>query len=106
MQGLGWLTTESVVWSDTGRLLTDGPDTYKIPTSSDMPPTFNVQLAGWSTNQRDTVFLSKGIGEPPLLLAVSVHLAIREAIAAVNPAGALLLSAPASPEAVLHALYP
>ncbi len=106
MQGLGWLTTESVVWSETGRLLTDGPDTYKIPTSSDMPPTFNVQLAGWSTNKRDTVFLSKGIGEPPLLLAVSVHLAIREAIAAVNPAGALSLSAPASPEAVLHALSP
>ena len=104
IQGAGWLTMEQLVWSPEGQLLTEGPDTYKIPTASDQPPTFNVSLAAWSENHAATVFRSKGIGEPPLPLAVSVFLAIRDAIASVNTAGAFTLPAPATPEAILFAL--
>jgi xanthine dehydrogenase large subunit len=103
MQGVGWLLMEELVWSDAGRLLTDGPDTYKIPTASDVPPVFNVGLTEQLPHSVNTVFRSKGIGEPPLPLAVSVHLAIQNAIAAVqSSAGAL--AAPATPEAVLRVL--
>jgi xanthine dehydrogenase large subunit len=105
LQGVGWLTSEELVWSADGRLQTTGPSTYKIPTSYDWPERFNVNIADWGENREDTIFRSKGVGEPPLMLATAAFLAIKDAIASVRPSYACSgLNAPASPEAVLEAL--
>lgn len=105
IQGMGWLTMEELVWHpQTGKLLTHAPSTYKIPTANDCPPIFNVRLYE-ADNAADTIHRSKAVGEPPLLLAFSVLLAIRDAIAAVGgPQADPPLHAPATPEAVLAAI--
>jgi len=103
VQGAGWLTHEELKWSDEGRLLTDGPATYKIPAIGDAPLAFNVQLLESAPNEVKSVFRSKAVGEPPLMLAISVFGAIRDAVFAANPdAGAL--DAPATPEAILRSI--
>lgn len=105
MQGVGWLTSEQLVWDDAGRLMTHSPSTYKIPTASDWPDTFNVEIAAWSENVEDTVFRSKAVGEPPFMLAMSVFQAIRHAIGAAVPSQApVQLEAPATPENILRAI--
>ncbi len=105
IQGMGWLTTEELWWNRDGRLMTHAPSTYKIPAISDTPAAFNVQLYPHE-NAEPTVFLSKAVGEPPLLLSFSVFLALRDAIAATAPDAdsAPPLRAPATPEAILDAL--
>ncbi len=105
IQGMGWLTSEELVWHPkTGLLMTHAPSTYKIPTANDCPPVLNTRLFG-RPNAADTVHRSKAAGEPPLLLAFSVFFAIRDAIAAAGPARCVPpLRAPATPEAVLDAL--
>ena len=106
VQGMGWLTCEELWWDDKGRLRTAGPSTYKIPGSRDCPPVFNVALVPDNPNREETVYRSKAIGEPPLMLAVSVFLAIRDAIAGLGRPGASIdLSAPATPESVLNAIH-
>ena len=105
IQGAGWLTNEELRWDETGRLLTDGPATYKIPAIGDAPVDFNVALLSDSPNAADTVLRSKAVGEPPLMLALSVFSALRHAIAEatdhqVFPA----LNAPATPEEILRCL--
>ena len=103
VQGAGWLTHEELRWDDHGRLLTDGPATYKIPAIGDMPVQFNVALLQDSPNDAATVFHSKAVGEPPLMLAMSVFAAIRDAIAAVAQHRIFpRLNAPATPEEVLR----
>jgi xanthine dehydrogenase large subunit len=104
VQGIGWLTTEELWWDDAGRLRTHGPSTYKIPGTRDVPPIFHARILDGSPNREDTVFRSKAVGEPPLMLAISVWLAIRDAIGTINLDGALSLDAPATPERVLAAL--
>ena len=104
VQGAGWLTHEELRWDERGRLLTDGPATYKIPTIGDMPARFDVAILEDSPNDEATVFRSKAVGEPPLMLAISVFAAIRDAVASL--AGHRLfpeLHAPATPEEVLRA---
>jgi len=102
VQGAGWLTTEELVWDDRGRLRTHAPSTYKIPACSDRPPVFNVAL--WDVpNRAETVYRSKAVGEPPLMLGLSVLLALSEAVAACGPAYPAL-DAPATPERVLAAV--
>jgi xanthine dehydrogenase large subunit len=105
IQGVGWLTTETLWWNRDGRLMTHAPSTYKIPAVSDTPAAFDVRLYA-NENVEPTVFRSKAVGEPPLLLAFSVLLAMRDAIAAAAPDArrAPPLDAPATPEAVLTAL--
>jgi xanthine dehydrogenase large subunit len=105
IQGMGWLTTEELWWNRDGRLMTHAPSTYKIPAVNDTPAAFHAQLYR-NANAEPTVFRSKAVGEPPLLLAFSVFLAIRDAIAAAAPqhASAPPLRAPATPEAILDAL--
>ena len=105
IQGMGWLTTEELWWNRDGRLMTHAPSTYKIPAVSDTPAAFNVRLYD-NQNAEPTVFRSKAVGEPPLLLPFSVFLAIRDAIAAAVPNArcAPSLRAPATPEAILDAL--
>ena len=104
IQGMGWLTTEELVWNDAGRLTTHAPSTYKIPAVADCPAVFNTRLFH-NPNHVDTIMRSKAVGEPPLLLPFSVFFAIRDAIAAVaegNVAPPLL--APATGEAILNAV--
>ena len=103
VQGAGWLTTEELWWNDKGDLKTHAPSTYKIPACSDMPIDFRVQLLQNSTNREDTIYRSKAVGEPPLMLGISVFYAIRDAISTAA-ASAPELHAPATPEAVLNAI--
>ncbi|HET9645306.1 MAG TPA: xanthine dehydrogenase molybdopterin binding subunit, partial [Burkholderiaceae bacterium] len=105
VQGMGWLTTEELVWHPkTGALLTHAPSTYKIPTANDVPAEFNVRLYA-NRNGVDCIHRSKAVGEPPLLLAFSVWLAIRDAIASAGgPEADPPLPAPATPEAIVRAL--
>lgn len=105
VQGMGWLTCEELWWDNEGRLRTHGPSTYKIPGSRDVPPEFNVRLLENAPNSADTVFRSKAIGEPPLMLAISVWLAIRDAVSSLSEHRfAAELDAPATPERVLAAV--
>ncbi|WP_321935173.1 xanthine dehydrogenase molybdopterin binding subunit [Paraburkholderia sp. J8-2] len=108
IQGMGWLTTEELWWNRDGRLMTHAPSTYKIPAVSDTPEAFIVKLyrSGGNDNVEPTVFRSKAVGEPPLLLPFSVFLAIRDAVGAAVPEAreAAPLRAPATPEAILDAL--
>lgn len=103
MQGLGWLTSEELVFDPQGRLRTHAPSSYKIPLASDLPDPFNITL--WQEpNDEATVYRSKGVGEPPLLLAVSVFCALIDAIGSLAPGKQVVLDAPATPEAVLRAI--
>ena len=110
IQGMGWLTTEELVWHPAdgspraGLLTTHAPSTYKIPTANDCPAVFNTRLFD-GANRHDSIHRSKAVGEPPLLLPFSVFFAIRDAISAagghrVDPP----LQAPATPEAILRAV--
>jgi len=105
VQGMGWLTCEELWWDKSGRLRTVGPSTYKIPGSRDVPPAFNVSILDGAPNAEETVFRSKAVGEPPLMLAVSVWLALRDAVASCGKPGlSPNLRTPATPEAVLDAV--
>ena len=105
VQGMGWLTGEELWWDGEGRLRTCGPSTYKIPGSRDVPPIFNVRMLENAPNRAATIFRSKAIGEPPLMLAISVWLAIRDAIASLADHKLTPhLDAPATPERVLAAI--
>jgi xanthine dehydrogenase large subunit len=104
LQGVGWLTSEELWWDERGRLMTHAPSTYKIPAVSDWPDEFNVELAPWSRNREDTIYRSKAIGEPPLMLAMSAFHAIRDAIAAAAGGGVPRLDAPATPERILASI--
>ncbi|MEZ5649272.1 MAG: xanthine dehydrogenase molybdopterin binding subunit [Burkholderiaceae bacterium] len=104
IQGMGWLTTEELVWDEQGRLRTHAPSTYKIPTAYDLPPRWRIAL--WNRpNPKPNVHGSKAVGEPPLMLAISVLQAIRHAVqAATGEATPVVLHAPASAESVQRAL--
>jgi xanthine dehydrogenase large subunit len=105
VQGQGWLTCEELWWDREGRLRTVGPSTYKIPGSRDVPPVFNVRMLENAPSREATIFRSKAIGEPPLLLAAAVWTALKDAIAAVGDhKTAVRLDAPATPERVLAAI--
>jgi xanthine dehydrogenase large subunit len=109
VQGMGWLTTEELVWKADGALATHAPSTYKIPATGDIPEHFRIAL--WpEANHEDNVGGSKAVGEPPFMLAVSVYEALRHAIAAARPQDGdvawipIALQAPATAESVLRAL--
>ena len=103
VQGMGWLTTEELVFDENGRLLTHAPSTYKIPTCSDVPADFRVALFEPGRNREPTIHRSKAVGEPPLMLALSVFSAITDALASLAPGRVPPLDAPATPEAILRA---
>ncbi|MEO0766758.1 MAG: xanthine dehydrogenase molybdopterin binding subunit [Pseudomonadota bacterium] len=103
VQGAGWLTTEELVWDDTGRLRTHAPSTYKIPACGDRPHVFNVAL--WDgENRADTIYKSKAVGEPPLMLGISTFLALSDAVSACGP-NYPDLHAPATAEGMLAAIH-
>ncbi len=102
VQGAGWLTTEELIWDDKGRLRTHAPSTYKIPACSDRPDIFNVDR--WDgENREDTIYRSKAVGEPPLMLGISAMMALNDAVAHCGP-DYPPLDAPATAEAVLMAV--
>src|SRR5262249_46563958 len=105
LQGVGWLTSEELCWNPQGELQTHAPSTYKIPTARDWPARCCIRLLERSPNREATAYRSKAVGEPLLMLAISVFEAIRDACAACGPAGVLPdLTAPATPESVLRAI--
>jgi len=105
VQGMGWLTCEELRWSDAGKLLTDAPSTYKIPTVGEVPGDFRVALHRQRTLPgAQVIFGSKAVGEPPLMLALSVREALRAAVAAFAEGSAVALAAPATPEAIFNAI--
>ena len=105
VQGMGWLTMEETLWDAAGRFVTDAPSVYKIPTIADVPEHFNVTLLPRAA-QDGVIGGSKAVGEPPLMLAISVREAIREAVAAFapEPQKHVALASPATPEAILWAV--
>ncbi|UTA48281.1 xanthine dehydrogenase molybdopterin binding subunit [Simiduia sp. 21SJ11W-1] len=104
IQGMGWLTSEELLWDDKGRVISNSPANYKIPTAHDVPTEFNVQLFD-QANAEPTVHRSKAVGEPPLMLAISVWAALRDACASVaNYRFSPTLNAPATPEQVYWAV--
>ncbi|MEP6698900.1 MAG: xanthine dehydrogenase molybdopterin binding subunit [Verrucomicrobiota bacterium] len=104
VQGAGWLTNEELIWNAEGRLLTHSPDTYKIPAIGDTPEIFNITFLSGAT-QSNVVHGSKAVGEPPLMLAISVREAIRDAVAAFGKSdGQVPLASPATCEAIFHAI--
>jgi xanthine dehydrogenase large subunit len=104
IQGMGWLTTEELVWGEDGRLQTINPASYKIPAIGDTPVEFNVELLPDSPNVEATIFHSKAVGEPPLMLGISVWSALRDAVASINDyRSSPDLDTPATPERVLNA---
>jgi len=109
VQGMGWLTLEKLFYSDEGKLLSVGPSTYKIPAIHDIPRDWKIELlnnGGNLKNLRGT----KAVGEPPLLLAISIWSAIQNAVShlphCVNPAKYPGLNVPADSETVMRAIYP
>jgi xanthine dehydrogenase large subunit len=104
MQGLGWLTSEELVWADDGRLLTRGASTYKLPTLGECPEAFNVELLPMAT-EPNVIKGSKAVGEPPLMLAIAVREALRAAVAAFGEGVEQVeLACPSTPEAVYWAI--
>jgi xanthine dehydrogenase large subunit len=105
VQGAGWLMMEELVWDDRGRLRTHAPSTYKIPASSDRPAVLNMALWEKGENAEDTIWRSKAVGEPPLMLGISAFLALSDAVAAAGGYRAYpMLDAPATPERILMAV--
>ncbi|TMM45414.1 xanthine dehydrogenase molybdopterin binding subunit [Colwellia ponticola] len=105
VQGMGWLTTEELVWNEQGRLLSNNPATYKIPAINDAPEDFRVALVPNAPNGERTIYNSKAVGEPPFMLGMSVWSALKDAIASVNDyKTSPTLDTPATPERVLFAV--
>ncbi|HTW67384.1 MAG TPA: xanthine dehydrogenase molybdopterin binding subunit [Bryobacteraceae bacterium] len=103
IQGVGWLTIEELVWDSQGRLATAGASTYKLPSWTELPEVFEVNFLERAA-EPGVIFGSKAVGEPPLMLAMSVREAIRDAIAAFGLGGPVLLDSPATPERVFFAV--
>ncbi|MDE1916588.1 MAG: xanthine dehydrogenase molybdopterin binding subunit [Sphingomonadales bacterium] len=105
VQGMGWLTTEELVWNEKGRLTTHAPSTYKIPTANDRPARMEMRLWQQGRAHVPTIHRSKAVGEPPFMLAISVFSALTQAVMAAAPGkGFPALNAPATPERVLAAI--
>ncbi len=114
VQGMGWLTGEELLWDDKGRLLSHSASTYQIPSIGDAPEIFHVDLFGQDAAkpgrsdaaQKNTIHGSKAVGEPPLMLAISVREAIRDAVSAFGaPGGETALACPATHEAIFAAIH-
>ncbi|MFT2090798.1 xanthine dehydrogenase molybdopterin binding subunit [Paraglaciecola sp. 2405UD69-4] len=104
IQGMGWLTSEELLWDDKGKLISNNPATYKIPAIGDTPEIFNVDLYP-RANDEDSIYHSKAVGEPPFMLANSVWCALKDAISSItNYKVDPVLHPPATPEKVFNAI--
>jgi len=105
VQGAGWLTMEEVNWKTNGEITTHSPSTYKIPAVNDMPEQFNVEIYKYGKNVENVINKSKTTGEPPLMNAMSVFFAIKDAIASVGDYKIRpTINAPATPEKILMSI--
>lgn len=102
LQGVGWLTLEELLWDKEGRLATNGASTYKLPSWSELPEDFRVSFLE-RAREPGVVYGSKAVGEPPLMLAISVREAIRDAIGSYG-VGIVELDSPCTPERIFFAL--
>ena len=104
IQGVGWLTSELLIWNDKGHLITHSPDTYKIPAVGDIPADFRIAFLS-DAAQENNIYGTKAVGEPPFMLAFSVREAIRDAVAAFGPPGGLVpLAVPATGEEIFKSV--
>ncbi|MEP0174703.1 MAG: xanthine dehydrogenase molybdopterin binding subunit [Paraglaciecola sp.] len=104
IQGMGWLTSEELLWDDSGKLISNNPATYKIPAIGDTPEIFNVDLYP-RANDEDSIYHSKAVGEPPFMLANSVWCALKDAISSITDYRTdPILDTPATPEKVYKAI--
>ncbi|MBK1622911.1 xanthine dehydrogenase molybdopterin binding subunit [Afifella marina] len=105
IQGMGWLTTEELCWNGKGELTTHAPSTYKIPTANDRPDDMRIKIWEKGESQAETIYRSKAVGEPPLMLAISVFSALADAVSAASDYKVFPdLDAPATPERILFAV--
>ncbi len=107
IQGMGWVTTENLFYNDQGLLLSHAPSTYKIPNIQDTPRIFNIELLENDENYAN-VKGTKAVGEPPLLLAISVWSAIHDALKNLDIYAQKFpqIKIPATSEEVLRAISP
>ncbi|MEP7328913.1 MAG: xanthine dehydrogenase molybdopterin binding subunit [Betaproteobacteria bacterium] len=104
VQGWGWLALEELWWNDRGELKTYAPSTYKIPTAHDVPAHFRIDFFD-APNREETIYRSKAVGEPPLMLALSGFAALRDAIASTDRhRRSPRLDAPATDERILASI--
>jgi xanthine dehydrogenase large subunit len=103
IQGMGWVTTEELVWDAKGRLTTHAPATYKIPVASDTPARFHTRLH-LRPNPTQSIYRSKAVGEPPFMHGIAVYCAILDAVHATAAKGHPDLPSPCTPEAILRGI--
>jgi xanthine dehydrogenase large subunit len=103
VQGMGWVTTEELRYSESGELLSHSPTTYKIPNMGDLPAVFNVNFLN-NPDNAVSIRRSKALGEPPLLLGISVWAAVRNAMAYASGGKPIDLAIPATGERILMTL--
>ncbi|XP_036174431.1 aldehyde oxidase isoform X1 [Myotis myotis] len=103
IQGMGLYTIEELNYSPQGVLYTRGPDQYKIPTICDIPTEFHVSFLPPSQDS-NTLYSSKGLGESGIFLGCSVFFAIHDAVSAARQErglrGPLKLNSPLTPEKI------
>jgi xanthine dehydrogenase large subunit len=104
VQGMGWVTMEELRYSESGELLSHSPTTYKIPNVTDVPSVFNVAFLDNRDNDLN-IYSSKAVGEPPLLLGVSVWAAVKHALCSISGEGVPKLNLPATNEEILCRLH-
>ena len=103
IQGMGYVTSEELKYDETGRLLSYSPTTYKIPAVTDVPRVFYVDFMDNHENAQN-IRSSKAVGEPPLMLALSVWAADKHALSHVTPGAVPDLRLPATNEEILMCL--
>jgi len=101
IQGVGWVTNEDLRYSDKGELLSYSPTTYKIPNIQDLPEIFNVDTIE-NPQHKINVRRSKAVGEPPLMLCLSVWIAVKHALSTVRNDIIPRLNLPATAEEILR----
>ena len=104
VQGIGWMTTEELLYNKEGRLLSNALSTYKVPDIYSVPKEISVHFLQ-TEKENLAVFRSKAVGEPPLMYGIGAYFALRNAIKAFNPKAEIKFDAPMTPEKVLMGLY-
>lgn len=103
VQGMGWVTTEELRYTAEGALASHSPTTYKVPNVTDVPAVFQLDFLD-NPDNTSNIYGSKAVGEPPLLLGVSVWTAVKNALSFVGDAEPVTLSLPATGEEILRCL--
>lgn len=103
VQGIGWVTTEKLYYTDEGELFSDSPTTYKIPNISDLPHRLSIDFIDNRLNAKN-IRSTKAVGEPPLMLATAVFTAIMDALSHTGISDAVKLALPATHEEILRCI--